>query len=131
MLQTVARSAKLCFNVIIRTNYGEETDGHHHEEQDPALGTRARGLAVVRVIRSTLGRGLAEARDLYRGLDRDDLLVVLARALFEASPAVRQHLSDLVVGELKEEIGKDDTSYAFGVIRLIEEIVDEWRNERG
>ncbi len=75
---------------------------------------------MFRSIRSAIGRGLAEAWDLARTLDRDDLLVALSRVLFEVSPAVRQHISDCLLVELKEEVARTDPGDAERVINLIE-----------
>lgn len=51
--------------------------------------------------------------------------------LMTLEPAVRQHFTDVVIGELKEEITRrEDSRHAHAAVTLIEEIARSWK-ERG
>lgn len=46
-------------------------------------------------------------------------------------PTVKEHFSDMLLLELKEEIARrEDAQYARAAVGLIEQIEQDWRNER-
>lgn len=49
--------------------------------------------------------------------------------LLNLEPGLRQHVSDLVIGDLKEEISRDDTNFAAACRNAIVEIETKWRND--
>lgn len=61
--------------------------------------------------------------DAYIGEVVDELLAL--------EPGLRQHVSDLVIGDLKEEIARDDTEFAAACRNAIVNVENRWRNERG
>lgn len=44
-------------------------------------------------------------------------------------PGLRQHVSDLVIGDLKEEISRDDTEFAAACRNAIVNIETKWRSD--
>ena len=51
--------------------------------------------------------------------------------LLALKPGLRQHLSDELLGELKEELfRREDAKFVHATITLIEEIEEHWRSER-
>ena len=62
--------------------------------------------------------------------DPDGYLAAFAEELLTLEPALRQHLSDLLLTDLKEEIvRRDDSKYSHATVRLIEDIEQDWRND--
>jgi hypothetical protein len=54
----------------------------------------------------------------------------LVGELFGLLPGLRQHFSDALLTEIKEEIARrEDPKYAYATITLIETVEDEWRND--
>lgn len=49
--------------------------------------------------------------------------------LLNLEPGLRQHVSDLVIGDLKGEVLRDDTDFAYAVHNLIVGIETKWRND--
>lgn len=65
-------------------------------------------------------------------IDEDDgqrLAVALVGRIFELTPGVREHFSDELIGELKEEISRDDTDFAAACRNAIMEVEQRWRGE--
>jgi hypothetical protein len=57
---------------------------------------------------------------------------VLVGELFELVPGLRDHYSNALLTELKEEIAqREDPEYAHATITLIETTEDTWRNREG
>jgi hypothetical protein len=65
---------------------------------------------------------------LVESLDEDELWRFVGTVL-EASPATMQRVSDELLGELKEEVLRDDTDFAYAVHHAIVEIENKWRGE--
>ncbi len=49
--------------------------------------------------------------------------------LLMLEPGLRQHVSDLVIGDLKGEVLRDDTDFAYAVHNAIVSIETKWRND--
>ena len=62
----------------------------------------------------------------------DDVAGYLIRMfdeVMELVPAIKQHFSDTLLTELKEEVARrEDTRYARATVGLIEDIERDWRN---
>ncbi len=59
-------------------------------------------------------------------------LIGVVDEVLHLEPAVREHFADALLGELKEAVAeKEDSRYAHATIALIEDIENDWRNERG
>lgn len=63
--------------------------------------------------------------------DPDAYLRRFLDELLTLEPGLRQHVSDLVIGDLKEEIARDDTPFAAACRNAIVNVEERWRNERG
>lgn len=57
--------------------------------------------------------------------------VALVGELFEFHPGLKGRFSDELIGELKEEIARDDTDFAAACRNAIVMVEERWRNERG
>jgi hypothetical protein len=58
-------------------------------------------------------------------------LVGVFAEVMELVPAIKEHFSDTLLMELKEEIARrEDARYARATVGLIEEIEQDWRNGR-
>lgn len=54
----------------------------------------------------------------------------LVDALLEAAPGLAERMTDVVLGELKEEIARrEDPKYAHAAVELIRQIENDWRQE--
>jgi hypothetical protein len=81
---------------------------------DPAMGAYSLTEAVA--------DGLGEER-------MQPYFEALVGELMALMPGLRQHFSDALLTDLKEEIAsREDPKYAHATITLIETIEDEWRN---
>lgn len=63
--------------------------------------------------------------------DEDDgqrLAIALVDEVFQLEPGVREHFSDALIGELKEEISRDDTEFSAACRNAIMEVEQRWRN---
>jgi SOS response regulatory protein OraA/RecX len=49
--------------------------------------------------------------------------------LHSLEPGLRQHVSDLVIGDLKEEVLQDDTEFAAACRSAIANIETKWRSD--
>jgi hypothetical protein len=49
--------------------------------------------------------------------------------LLSLEPGLRQHVSDLIIGDLKGEVIRDDTNFAYAVHDAIVSIENSWRND--
>ncbi len=58
-------------------------------------------------------------------------LVEMVEEIMLLDPGVREHLSDLLLTELKEEIARcEDSRHSRAVVGLIEQIENDWRNQQ-
>lgn len=57
-----------------------------------------------------------------------EFLVRVVDELFQLEPGVREHFSDELIGELKEEISRDDTEFSAACRNAIMEVEQRWRN---
>ena len=60
--------------------------------------------------------------------DGTRIRVALVEQLLLTDPGVREHFSDALIGELKEEISRDDTAFAYACRNAIMEVEQRWRN---
>ncbi len=66
---------------------------------------------------------------LVEALEPGDL-ARLCDALLEAAPGLREHFSDLLLTELKEEIVRqEDGRHSRATVTLIEQIEEDWRRD--
>ena len=80
----------------------------------------------------TFAHQLAEhVTDLVGDENADAYLRGFLDELLNLEPGLRQHVSDLVIGDLKEEISRDDTNFAAACRNAIVNIENHWRTERG
>ena len=57
-------------------------------------------------------------------------LIEVIEEVMQLCPAVREHFSDLLLGELVEEIARrEDSRHSHAVIELIKAIEQDWRND--
>ncbi len=49
--------------------------------------------------------------------------------LLQLEPGLRQHFSDALLGDLKEEISRDDTEFAAACRNAIVIVEERWRND--
>lgn len=63
------------------------------------------------------------------GGDDHDLLVHFVERLFEREPGLRQHFSDVLLGELKEEIRREAGTLSGYPVACIEAVEEKWRND--
>ncbi len=61
--------------------------------------------------------------------DPDAYLRGFVDELLALEPGLRLHLSDLVIGDLKGEVLRDDTDFAYAVHNAIVSIETKWRND--
>lgn len=61
--------------------------------------------------------------------DPDTYLRRFLEELLSLEPGLRQHVSDLVTGDLKEEISRDDTEFAAACRNAILMVEERWRND--
>ncbi len=61
--------------------------------------------------------------------DPDAYLRGFVEELLNLEPDLRQHVSDLVIGNLKGEVLRDDTDFAYAVHNAIVNIETKWRND--
>ena len=61
--------------------------------------------------------------------DPDAYLRAFFDELLSLEPGLRQHVSDLVIGDLKGEVLREDTDFAYAVHNAIVSIETKWRND--
>lgn len=61
--------------------------------------------------------------------DPDAYLRGFLDELLSLEPSLRQHVSDLVTGDLKGEVLRDDTDFAWAMHNAIVNIENSWRND--
>ena len=61
--------------------------------------------------------------------DPDAYLHGFLDELLSLEPGLRQHVSDLVIGDLKGEVLRDDTDFAYAVHNAIVGVETKWRND--
>ena len=61
--------------------------------------------------------------------DPDAYLRAFLNELLNLEPNLRQHVSDLVIGDLKGEVLRDDTDFAYAVRNAIVSVETKWRND--
>jgi hypothetical protein len=61
----------------------------------------------------------------------DPLLTRVVEEMMELHPGLRQHVSDLVLGDLKEEVARIVPDEAGAIIDIIEQAEQDWASERG
>jgi hypothetical protein len=60
-----------------------------------------------------------------------EYLIEMVDEIMLLEPGIREHLSDALLGELKEElVRREDAKFVHATITLIEEIERDWRSER-
>lgn len=79
----------------------------------------------------TLAYQLSEAAADQEGDDKAQAyLVEVVDEVMLLEPGVREHFSDLLLGELVEEIARrEDPRHSHAVIELIKAIEQDWRNQ--
>ncbi|MDP9480333.1 MAG: hypothetical protein M3R38_32505 [Actinomycetota bacterium] len=84
---------------------------------DPATDA----YSYAKAVSDELGDDAANA--YFRELVEELLILV---------PGLRERFCDLLMSDLKEAVAaKEDSRYAHATIALIEDIENDWRNERG
>jgi hypothetical protein len=61
--------------------------------------------------------------------DPDAYLCGFLDELLSLEPGLQQHVSDLVIGDLKGEVSRDDTDFAWAMHNAIVNIETKWRND--
>ena len=60
----------------------------------------------------------------------DEYLIAVIDEVMQLCPAAREHFSDLLLTELKEEIvRREDSRHSRAVVGLIEQIENDWSND--
>lgn len=78
----------------------------------------------------TLAYQMSEAVTDQEGEAAQEYLVRFMDELFQLEPGLRSHFSDLLLGELKEEVARQENSrHAHATVALIEEIEHSWKEQ--
>ena len=61
--------------------------------------------------------------------DPDAYLRRFVEELLSLETGLREHVSDLIIGDLKEEMSRDDTQFAAACRNAILTVEERWRND--
>ena len=60
--------------------------------------------------------------------DGQRISIGIVERIMELEPAVREHFSDALLTELKEEIARDDTDFGYACRNAVMEVEERWRD---